>query len=809
MSSMLLDVRLALRGLEKNPVFTATVLITLGLGLGATVAMWSVVDGVLLRPLPYSEPDRLVQVWSQFPEMNAYEFPVSPAEYVDYRDESQLFEHLAAFTQQPVTITGDGDPERIQAVAATASFWKVLRVEAARGRVFDAEDDQPGRDRGVVIGHGLWQRRFGGDPSIIGRTLVFDGVSHIVLGVLPASFGYPSSEVQAWAPLQLDESAITSRYHHHLQVLGRLAPEASLGQVSPEMQRVVSRWEEQHDHAHPLHGVGLADQLLGETRSPLFLLLGATALVLLIASVNVAGLLLARGESRRRELGLRSALGAGRHRLVGPVLVESTLLGLGGGVLGLGIAALCLRALQHLEPGDLPRLDQVGLDERAFAVALGLSLLVGTLCGVLPALRASGTNLSAALRAGGQRVASGLRQQRVRSLLVVTEIALAVFLVTSAGLLLRSLDQLQQSDTGMDAENVLRASLSLPNMAYPGADEVSSFYRLLEDELGSLPGVSEASLVNFQPFGGAARMENFYVEGRPRAEDDEGMGTDVMMVSKNYFSTLGIPLVRGRGFTDADRGDSSRVLILGESLARTVFPDENPIGQRLLVRAARPEEPAFEIVGVVADVQYFGALEGVRPQIYLPLAQGVHQIIGVTRTVTTLLKGSAATEVFAGQLRQRLHELDPDLAIAEVGSLETAYQATLARPRFTTALLGTFGSVALVLAAVGLYGLLAYLVGLRWKELGIRSALGASRGDLSTLLTRQGMGLTAAGLALGLLGTLLAAGLLERFLFQTEPTNLRVFATSAAVMALTTLLASWLPARRAASVDPALVLRAE
>lgn len=809
MSSLLLDLRLAFRGLKKNPAFTTTVLITLGLGLGATVAMWSVVDGVLLRPLPYPEPDRLVHVWTQFPEMNAYEFPVSPAEYVDYRNESQLFEHLAAVTQGPVTITGDGEPERIQAVAATASLWEVLQVQAAKGRLFGAAEDQPGGDRVTVIGYGLWQRRFGGDPAIVGRQMVVDGDSYTILGVLPATFRFPGPEVQAWAPLQLDEGAIKARYGHFLQVLGTLAPGATVDQANREMELVVSRWEEQHEHVHPMKGVGLNDQVLGETRSPLLLLLGATALVLLIASVNVAGLLIARGESRRLELGLRSALGAGRSRLIRPVLVESTLLGLAGGALGLGIAAFCLRILQRLEPGDLPRLEQVGLDGRAFAVALGLSLLVGALCGILPALRASGTNLSSALRSGGQRIASGLRQQRVRSLLVVSEIALAVFLVTSAGLLLRSLYQLQQSDTGMDAENVLRASLSLPEKTYPGAEAVAGFYRLLEDELGALPGVSEVSLVNFQPFGGAARIENFFVEGRPRAEDDEGMGTDVMMVSKDYFSTLGMPLVRGRAFTDADQGDSPRVVILGESLARTVFPDQDPIGERLIVRAARPVEPSFEIVGVVADVQYFGALEGIRPQIYVPLPQGIHQIGGVTRTVTTLLQGAAAPEVFAGQLRQRLRELDPDLAVADVGTLETAYQATLARPRFTTALLGTFGSVALVLAAVGLYGLLTFLVRLRWRELGIRSALGASRGELSTMLTRQGMGLTAAGLALGLLGTILAAGFLERFLFQTEPTNLRVFATSAAVMAMTTLFASWLPARRAASVDPAIVLRSE
>ena len=807
MTQLIQDLRLAARSLARRPGLTVTILFTLALGIGGTTAIFSVVEGVLLRPLPFDDPERLVRIWTQFPEHQAFQFPVSEAEYVDYRDSSELYEDVAAYAEQTVTLTGTGEPVRLGAAFASSSLWTLLGVEPHLGRFFGPDDDRPGAGSVALLSHGLWQRRFGGSEKIVGSDVTLNGGPVTVIGVLPPGFRFPERTTELWLPLRLDESAITSRSGHYLGLVGRLSAGASLAEVRAEMEVIVGRWSGLYEHAHPMTASALRDHVLGDAEGPLLLLLAATGFVLLIACVNVAGLLLARGEGRWREIGVRTALGAGRGRLVRQLLTESVLLAGASGLLGLAVAWLGLAALKTFEPGDLPRLDQVGLDGLVLLVNLAVSLATGLFFGILPALRVSRTDLSSALRDSGHQTTSGSVRQRLRGLMVVAEVAVAVVLVAAAGLLLRSFSRLQQVDPGVDPEGVLTARISLPASAYPGVADVVAFHTELMPRLEALPGVRSASMVNHLPFSGNARLESFFVEGRPRGADDEGIGADLQMVAPGYFRTLGVPLRRGRGFSGADRSETPRVVILTESVANAVFGDEDPVGRRIEILAARPRQPSFEIVGVVGDVTHGGLADGVRPQIYLPLAQGATEIGGIPRAVTVTLKTTVESAALAGPLRRQVWEADPDLAISDLRTLRTVLSDSLAPPRFTTLLMSGFSALALLLAAVGFYGLLAHVVSLRRREFGIRLALGARRRQLIGLVVRRGLVLAAAGLALGLTGALAAGRLLERFLFEVRATDTLSFAATPVVLALAALLACYIPARRAASVDPAHALR--
>jgi len=801
---MLDETRRTIRSLANAPVFSIVVILTLAVGIGATTAIYSVVSHVVLRPLPYPEPDRLVQVWTAMPEARIDLLAVAHAEYLDYRAESRLVEDAGAYFSRPTILTGVGEPAKITAGMTTSSLWRVLGISSLLGRTFAEGDDQPGAEPIAVLSYGLWQSRFGGDPEIVGRMISLDGISRTVVGVMPGSFDFPDAGDDVWVPYVLDPSR---RNNHHLAVLARMKADVEFSQLQPEMDAIVERWSNTYDHAHPMFGVPYEDQLLGQVRRPMLMLLGVVALVLLISAVNVAGLLLARGESRQQELAVRAALGSSRLDSMLRLLGESLLLSLIGGVLGLVVARFSLAAILSLEPGSVPRIDEVDLDLPVLAFGIAVSLLTGAIAGAVPAWRISRTDLVGVLRSGGERIASAADRQRLRGLLVVFETAMAVVLVAAAALLLRSLFQLQQVDPGIDPHRLLTAQLSLSPTDYTNPGEVQAFYDELVDRLDHLPGVISSALVNSLPMRDTIRM--ILVHGEWLPEEGEPLGADVVMVSSSYLDTIGNPVISGRGFTDADRSGATRVAAVNQTAARAFFGDDDPIGQQLLIIQSVPDDVGFEVVAVVQDVPTIGLGTEVRPQVYLPLPLAVAEIRGVTRNVSVVLKTSAEPPSLAGALRATIWEIDDQLAISNVETMEQVVAASLGPQRFQAVLLGLFSGLALMLAAVGLYGLLAHVVALRRRELGVRLAMGARPGRLVRLVVGHAMRLSGLGVVLGLAAAFAASRVLEGLLFGVEPSDAASLAVTVAVILATTMVAAWLPARRAASIDPAVMLREE
>jgi putative ABC transport system permease protein len=801
---MLNSIRQTIRSLRNTPGFSIVVVATLALGIGATTAIYSVVRHVVLRPLPYPDPDRLVQIWTSMPEARIEMLALAHAEYLDYRAESRLTDEAGAYFSRPMIFTGDGEPAKISAAWTTSSLWPVLGIEAEIGRTLAEGDDQPGAEPIVILAHGLWQSRFGGDPGIVGTTIRLDGVTRTVVGVMPPSFNFPVTGADVWIPYVLDP---VRRNNHHLAVLARMQEGVSFDQLQPEMDAIVDRWDRTYDHAHPLFGVLYEEQLLGQVRQPMFLLLGVVALVLLISAVNVAGLLLARGESRQQELAVRAALGSGRLDLVWRLLGESMVLALTGGVLGLVVARFGLAAILLLEPGSVPRIGEVDLDPSVLVFGIAVSILTGIIAGVIPAWRISRTDLVGVLRSGGERIASAANRQRLRSLLVIVETAMAVVLVAGAALLLRSLWQLQRVDPGLDPDHVLTAQLSLSPSDYTNAGEVQEFYDRLLDRLESLPGVRSAALVNTLPMRDMIRM--ILVHGSWLPEEGEPIGADVVMASSRYLETIGNPVIKGRGFTDRDRPGSARVAAVNETAAKAFFGETDPVGEQLMIIQSQPDDVGFEVVALIQDVPTTGIGTDVRPQVYLPLPLAVAEIRGVTRAVSVVLKTTGDPSRLAGSLRSTVWELDDQLAISNVETMEQVVSSSLRPQRFQAVLLGMFSALALVLAAVGLYGLLAHIVALRRRELGVRLAMGANPGRLVKLVVGQAMRLSGLGVALGIVATIGVSRVLEGLLFGVERSDAASLVSTAVVILATTVVAAWLPARRAATIDPAVMLRDE
>ena len=797
--------RQTVRSLRRVPGLTAVVVITFALGIGATTAIYTVVRHVLLRPLPYPEPDQLVQVWTCMPDAGIDRLAVAHAEYLDYRAESRLIEDAGAYWTNPVILTGAGEPIKLVAALTTGSLWKVLGRPATLGRTLVASDDIEGAEPVAVLSFGLWQSRFGGDPGVIGRSIELNGTPRTVVGVMPASFRFPDYGEDLWLPLTLDP---TRRGNHHLSVLARMRPGVDFDQVQPEMDAIVARWAKLYTHAHPFVAVPYLEQLLGQVQKPLMLLLWAVAVVLLIASVNVAGLLLARGEARTRELAVRSALGCGRLGLIRQLLGESLLLAMIGGALGIVVGRVALAGIMAMEPGNLPRSGGIALDLPVLLAALAASVVAGLLAGIVPAWRASRPDLAGVLRGSGERTAAAVPgRQKLRSALVVVETAMAVVLVASATLLLRGLWQLHTVDSGVQPDHLITAQITLPSTRYPGAEEVAGFYDRLLVRVRSLPGVRSASLVNSLPMRDTIRM--ILVGGPWQPPNQEPVGSDVVMVTPEYFETLGNPVLRGRAFSDGDRSGAQRVAALNETAARALFGERDPLGQPLFMVQAPPRESTFEIVAVIRDVPTFGLGTDVRPQVYVPLAQALTEIRGVTRSVSIAARTEGAPEAMANSLRAAIWELDDHLAVSNLETMETVVSASLRPQRFEALLLGLFAGLALVLAAVGLYGLLAHVVGLRRREFGVRLALGARPEQLWRLVLGQAIVLALLGVGIGSALALAAGRMLAGVIYGVSGTDLPSLAATSAVLVAVAGLAGFLPARRAGAVDPAVTLRAD
>ncbi len=802
MDTFLNDLRYALRKLLRTPGFTIVAVLTLGLGIGANSAIFSLVDAVLLRPLPYPAPERLMRLDAL---VHGHPAPFSGPNFLDFRAQNRVFTDMAAWDPETTTLTGAGEPERLQATDVSAGFFGILGVQPALGRTFRPGDNEPGHTAVVVLSDGLWRQRFGADPGILGRAISLDGAPAQVVGVMPAGFAFPREAV-LWRPLEYNAMFRDpgNRRALWLRVIARLRPGVTPARAQSDVAAIAGRL--QKDYPDLAGNIGasatpLAESMVGDLRTPLLLLLGAVGLVLLIACANVASLLLARASARATELAVRSALGAGRRRLVRQLLTESAVLALLGGGFGLLLGAWGAALLVRLGPGGIPRLEGVGVNGGVILFTAVVALVTALVFGAVPAWQATRVELTESLkegaRGGGARRSTG----RLRAGLVVAELALAVMLLSGAGLLLRSFARLQAVDPGFRADHTVAFDLGLPDTRYGEPERVAEFYRTLLERLSALPGVQETGAVSALPLTGFRMRLSFDVKGRAPAPASEKPALDVIAATPGYLRALRIPVLRGRSFTSEDRAGARPVVLLNEEAVRRYFPGEDPIGQ--VVQLGWPRSPAGEVVGIVRDVREEGLTAAAEPQIYLPQAQ----VPFASMSVVVRTTGDPAR--VASLVRREVHALDPDLAVDHLRTVREVVDRSIAEPRLYATLLALFAAVALTLAAVGIFGVMAYTVAQRRRELGIRLALGARPGGVLRLVVGQAAVLVAVGIALGLLGTLALSRVLAGLLFGVSATDPATLAAVAVGLGAVALLASWLPARAATRIAPSEALRLE
>jgi putative ABC transport system permease protein len=798
METLVQDIRFGLRRLARKPGFTALAVLTLALGIGASTAIFSIVDAVVLRPLPIPRSGDVVTLWQSEGRELGERDTVSAPNYLDWKAQSQAFEAMAAYAGAAMTLTGQEEPELLRVGRVSGAFFRALGTAPSLGRTIQEADDRPEADRVVVVSEGLWKRRFGADRALLGRQLALDGRAHTVVGVIPAGLDWPQPH-DAWTPLVLGPNVLAARGAQHLQVVARLRPGHSRREAQAEMTAIGTRLAEQYPDTNTGQGVvvvGLHELMVGDVRQALLILLGAVGCVVLIGCANVASLLLAQARSRAGELAIRAALGAGRSRVARQLLTESLLIALLGGGLGLFAASYGLEALLALAPSDLPRMDEIGIDVRVLAFTLGASLLTGVVFGVGPALAASHTDLQPALKEGG-RTAPGAGR-RFGSSLVIAEVALAVVLLAGAGLLMRSFWRLGRVDPGFDPGHVLTTTLFLPGHEYTSWDQRSAFYTRLVERLEALPGVESAGLTTTLPLSGWELEHEFRIEGRPEPPPGQQPGASYDSVSPEYFRALRIPLKAGRFFSRLDAADAPPVVIVSEGLAQRYWPDENPVGARVVV-----EEESREVVGVVGDVRHQGLDAAPRPEIYTPVAQRPWKFANV------VVRSTADPESVAGLVRAAILAEDVSQASTPLRPLGRLVSASIAQPRFRTLLLGSFAGAALLLAAVGLYGVIAHTVGQRTREIGLRMALGARGNDIFRSVVGQGLGLATAGIGVGLAAAAVLTRLLSSLLFGIGSWDPATFAAVCLALLLVAVVACGVPARRATRIEPVEALRHE
>jgi predicted permease len=799
------DVRFAFRQLRRNAGFTAIALITLALGIGANTAIFSVVRGVLLRELPYADPDRLIKVYSKIDRGMT---SVSPADFNDWRRQSTKLSALAASAEGTVNLTGSGTAERFTQARVSANMFQLLGVRVALGRAFAPGEDTPDAPRVVILSDGLWRGRFGADPAIVGKSIRLDDFPTQVIGVAPAEMRYPSP-VDMWLTTRFDRKDLSDggRGSRWIDVIGRLAPGATQEQAQSEMNAIARRLELQdpkHNTGYSTRLVQLRDDMVGSVRPALIVLLAAVGFVMLIACANVASLMLGRTAARESELAVRTALGAGRGRLVRQLLTESCCLALAGGVLGLTLAVWGVRLLLSLAPTDIPRLYNVRIDPLVLLFTLGMTALAALFFGTIPALQASAAQAVLHLRAGNRGSRTRPGSARARNALVVAEITLALMLLVGAGLLIKSFTRLREVNPGFAPARVSTFTVTLSPVKYETLERQRAFSKVLLDAVHRIPGVDSAAVTFGLPLSGTSFQLSYDVAGRPAPPPNAEPRAQVRIVSPGYFATVGIPLVRGRAFSDADRPGSPRVMVVSEETVRRYFPGEAPIGKRIDFGWGRDgDRLSGEIVGVVGDVRQHGLSAAVTPHVYAAWDQWpIDEITVVMRS-----RGDPAVALEAA--RAVVASLDRDLPVYDAFTLEAMVDRALGQPRFYVLLLSIFASLAVVLAVVGIYGVIAYTVQQRTREIGIRIALGASHGRVVGMVVRRGLVLALAGITLGSAGAYAMTRVLQSLLYGVGARDPMTFVAVPALLGVVAVLASWLPARRAARVDPLAAMRAE
>ncbi len=810
MGILLQDLRYGIRMLLKTPGLTVVAIISLALGIGANTAIFSVVNSILLKPLPFDNPDRIVLVWGDRPSENEHRDQVSATDVDDWRHQNTVFEDLTTYGDWQPVLTGVGEPERIPAIQVGDGFFRIMRGEPLLGRTFLPEDQEDGKDFVIVLGYGLWQSRFGGDPEIIGKTVSLGSRPYTIVGVMSADFHpLPANLVEANAQYYRpvaeahDEDQRSGR---HLRAIGRLKPDVTLKQAQSEMTIIAGRLEQQHPEHNTGYGVRLTtltEDTVGGLRPILLLLLGAVGFVLLIACANVGNLLLARSTARQKEIAIRAALGAGRLRLVRQFLTESVLLGLMGGAIGILLAMWGTSLIEVLGAQVSPLLGRVSIDTRVLAFTFVISILAGIVFGLAPAFHVSSPDLNESLKEGGRSSGAGASRNRLRSILVVSEVAMALVLLISAGLLIKSILRLRDVNPGFNSENLLTMNLMLSSAKYPKRQDYVAFYDRMLERIKTLPGVQSCGVTSVLPFSGNFDGRGLAVEDFPKPRGEE-ISVDLYIVTPDYLQTMSIPVLRGRALTGRDNQDGPQVVLINETMANQLWPDQDPIGKRIKFPGSEKNpQPWRTIAGIVGDVNQYGLDKKPPMQIYLGEAQFP------TSVMTLAVRASADPKTIIGAVRNEIRALDPDQAVSNISTMEQLMKDSISLRRFSMLLLMIFAGVALVLAAVGIYGVISYSVTQRTHEIGVRMALGAASRDIFKLVVGQAILLTAGGVGIGLITALALTRLMVDLLYGVSATDPVTFIAISLILAGVALVASFIPARRAIRVDPMVALRYE
>jgi putative ABC transport system permease protein len=810
--------RFAFRMLVKNPGVTVVAVITLALGIGANTAIFSVVNGVLLKPLPYKDPERLVALWENVPDHGKWR--ASPANFFDWKNQNTSFEGMAAYGGSAATLTGQGEPEQLLGSSVSAGYFDVLGVQPMLGRAFVSDEHEPGKGQVVILGHEIWQRRFSADPNVLNRTITLDGSPYTIIGVMssgiypvrPTTSGridFDQQQQQYWLPMSFNTQWASARSAHVLGVIGRVKPAVTIEQATAEMNTIAARLEQTYpaDKGEGIIVNKFMNELVGDIRPALFVLMVAVGLVLLIACANIAGLLLAQHAARSKEIAIRAALGASRLRLVAQFFVEGVLLSLFGAIAGISLAAVGLGLLLKLIPQDFPRLDLIKIDWRVLSFTLGVSFVTCLIFGLIPAWQASKPDLHTTLEQGGRTSGPGASRLRFRQLLVVFQVSIAVMLVVGAGLLIKSFWLLSRVDPGFQSEHVLALSITLPAAKYGKPEDVNQFFSKLNQNVAALPGVQSVAVAYDHPLQ-TSWVDSFQIEGRVQSTNSASTSANFNPVGPDYFKAVGMRLMKGRGFTAQDDQDHPGVAVVNEAFVKQYFQNEEPIGRR--IQAGPPTRiwksqklTSFEIVGIVHDVKSAGLQAAAEPTYYLPASQAPLADMAVLVRTTT-----DPTSIVPA-LRQAVSAIDTNQPISNISTMDKIVSDSISRPRLNMLLMGLFGALALILAVVGIYGLLSYAVTQRTQEMGIRMALGAQVSDVLKLVLRQGMTLALIGEALGLVGAFALTRVMQKLLFGVTPTDAPIFIVVVGILTTTALFACYVPARRAAKVNPLIALKYE